>query len=658
MHYVDIAPSRPLTAPLTYSYDEKLELGTRVEIPIANSTCFGFVINQSGKLQEGLKAKEVIKVCDKRPFFSPKNLELYKWVSDYYHYPLGETLSLVTPSFIPKRELKITEGALSISRRDPMVDLTQDQLDALRVMRDPDEQKKYGNKNLLHGVTGCGKTEVYIELAKDVVSEGRGALIIVPEIALTPQLINRIAEHFNGEISVLHSGISPKKRYENWMRLATGKSLVCVGARSAIFAPMPNIGLVVVDEEQDSSYKQDDRLRYNARDLSFVISKIFDAKLVLSSATPSMETLHGSKNGKYKYVYIKNRVRGLCLPSTTVIDMKKARMYSSNISEELAQGIKHSIEKREQTILYINRRGYSHTIMCKACGKSVYCHKCSITMTQHKNKGVLLCHYCGAERALPNYCSFCGSHDLESIGSGTERVYEEIKRLFPDARVAIMDSDRIDSKKKLEEILERISNKQVDIIIGTQILGKGHDFPDVNLVGIINTDTMLQLPDFRSSERAFHQIMQVSGRSGRMCNGRVIVQSYLPEHFAVSSAVRNDFEGFYKEEINNREEAFYPPFSVLVDIKLSSSSKKDANAQAELVAQEIGGIIKRYRIDASVLGPSPSPIPLINNKHRFHLLVKGKSRSELNKLVKIFLKDHKRNAKVKMGIDVDPGNLF
>jgi len=658
MHYIDIAPSRPLTGLLTYAHDERLEVGTRVEVPIGKSTCFGFVINPDAKKHDGVEPKNIIRVCDKKPYFSPKNLELYKWVSDYYHYPLGETLSLITPSFITKKELKISEGATSIARRDPLVDLTDEQLEALRAMRDDVEQSKYGSKNLLHGVTGSGKTEVYIELAKDAVAEGKGVLIIVPEIALTPQLINRIAVHFNGEISVLHSGLTPKKRYENWMKLATGKSLVCIGARSAIFAPMPSIGLVVVDEEQDSSYKQDDRLRYNARDLSFVIAKIFGSKVVLSSATPSMESIYNSKQGKLKYIYIKNRVRGLCLPSTVLVDMKKARMGSYNMSQELINQIKETMDKGAQTILYINRRGYSHTIMCRACGKSIYCSKCSITMTEHKKQNLLLCHYCGAERSLPNYCTYCGSHDVQSIGSGTERIYEEIKTLFPHARVVIMDSDRIDSKKKLEEILDKISKKHVDIIIGTQILGKGHDFPDVNLVGVINTDTMLQLPDFRSSERVFHQIMQVSGRSGRMCQGKVVVQSYLPEHFAVSRAVHNDFEGFYSEEINNRKEAFYPPFAVLVDIKLSSISKKDASSESESITKDILNIINKHKITASILGPSPSPIAIINNKHRYHVLIKGKSRSELNKLIKIFNSDYKRKSKIKINIDVDPGTLF
>ena len=658
MYYIDVAPSRPLVDPLTYIYDSSLPIGTRVEIPIGKTNCFGFVINCGTVRPKDFEPKNIIKVCGENPYFDSKNLEFYKWVSDYYHYPLGETLSLITPSFIPKKKIKVLDDTTEVLRRDPFVDLTEDQQNVLALIRDEKDQKKFESKTLLHGVTGCGKTEVYIELAKDTIAKGKGALIIVPEIALTPQLVNRISCHFKGNISVLHSGISPKKRYQTWLELLTGKSLLCIGARSAIFAPMPNIGLIVVDEEQDSSYKQDDRLRYNARDLSFVLGKMFDAKVVLASATPSLDTLYTAKNGRCKYVYIKNRVRGLCLPPTIMVDLKKAKMASQHLSEELVKNIKETVEKKQQVILYINRRGFAHTIMCGECGKSITCSKCSITMTEHKRKGVLLCHYCGDERALPNYCSFCGSHQLHSLGSGTERIYSEIKQILPDARIAIMDSDQMSGKNKLQEMLSKIEKKELDIIVGTQILGKGHDFPDVTMVGIINTDTMLQLPDFRSAERAFQQIMQVSGRAGRMCSGVVVVQSYLPEHFAVKTAVRNDYDGFYNEEIEQRKDAFYPPFSFLIDLKFSASSKKEVEQEAKKVSVDILNLIKGNKIDAVVLGPSPSPISMINKKFRYHVLIKGKSRGQLNKLLKIFNTSYKRKSKIKFNIDVDPNTLF
>ena len=655
---MDVAPSRPLADYLTYSFNSILPVGTRVEVPIGNSKCFGFVVSSDVLKPTDFDPKEIIRTCGEHPYFTSKNLEFYKWVSDYYHYPLGETLSLVTPSFIPKRKIKISQEVTSVLRREPFVDLTQDQLNSLSCIRDEDEQKKFGYRNLLHGVTGCGKTEVYIELAKDLISKGRGALIIVPEIALTPQLVARISRHFSGSISVLHSGISPKKKYQTWIELMTGKSLLCIGARSAIFAPMQDIGLVVVDEEQDSSYKQDDRLRYNARDISFVLGKMFNSKVVLSSATPSIDTIYNAKSGKCKYIYIKNRVRGLSLPSTIMVDLKKAKMVSKHISVEMLKNIQETIDNNKQVILYINRRGFAHTILCNGCGKSVLCSKCSITMTEHKKRKILLCHYCGSERSLPNYCGYCGSHDLNSIGGGTERVYAEIKELLPKARIAIMDSDEINTKNKLEDILARIEQKELDIIIGTQILGKGHDFPDVNMVGIINTDTMLQLPDFRSSEKAFQQIMQVSGRAGRMSNGLVVVQSYLPEHYAVQTAVKNDYDGFYDQELEQRKEAFYPPFAFLIDLKFSSSSKKDVEQEAKKVAESILQSIKANKIEALVLGPSPSPIAMINKKFRYHVLIKGKSRGQLNKLLKVFNTSYKRKRSVKFNIDIDPNNLF
>lgn len=651
MHYIDVAPSRPLGRSLTYFCDELLAVGTRVEIPIGNSKCYGFVVSTNVVVQEGVHPKKIINVCNGGPYFSKEYLEFYKWVSEYYHYPLGETLSLITPSFIPKKEKKDETNDTFISSKDPLVDLTKEQLDAISSLRKHD-------KNLLHGITGSGKTEVYIEIAKDTISKGKGVLLIVPEIALTPQLIQRISSHFGGKISVLHSGLSPKKRYQNWKDLLEGKSLLCIGARSAVFAPIKDLGLVIVDEEQDSSYKQEDRLRYNARDLSFVLSKMFNAKMVLSSATPSIETLFSTKQGKLNYVYIKNRVRGLCLPSTVMVDMKKAKLRTYNMSEELVKHISEAISNKHQVILYINRRGFAHSIICKTCGKSIKCSKCSITMTEHKKRSSLLCHYCGEERGLPNYCPFCGSHDIYSVGTGTERILAEIKELFPNARVAIMDSDQIDSSKKLSEMLNKISNKELDIIIGTQILGKGHDFPDVNLVGIINTDTMLQVPDFRSAERTFHQITQVSGRAGRMCQGKVVVQSYLPEHFAIQKAIKNDLDGFYEQEIEDRKDAFYPPFAILADIKTSSSSKKTALAEAKQICSILIDIIKKEKMDVVVLGPVSSPIEVVNNKFRFHALIKGKSRGTLNRLIRIFDKVYKRKRDVRLSIDVDPANLI
>ncbi|MEI6092160.1 MAG: primosomal protein N' [bacterium] len=655
MFYYEVAPSRPFMDTLTYESELDIPVGCRVEIPIGKSKGFGFILEKNKENPGNFETRKIIKVSSENPFFGKENVKFYKWISDYYHYPLGETLSLIIPSFVPKRKKNYDAvETTAVLLDDPIVSFTEEQKKAQRLILDPHTQKQHSSRNLLHGVTGSGKTEVYIEVIKETIKQKRGAIVIVPEIALTPQLINRITGHFSGEISVIHSEISKAKKYETWIKLAKGKSLLCIGARSAIFAPMPNIGLIVVDEEQDSSYKQDDRLRYNARDLALVLGKQNNARVILSSATPSVETYHNSKENKYSYVTLKNRVRGLCLPETVIVDLKKADMVSENFSVELVKHISETLKKKEQIILYLNRRGYSNTIICKTCGTKLSCPKCSITLTEHKGKKIMLCHYCGYERSVPNYCSSCKSHSLQPVGSGTEKVYEEIANIFPDAKVIRMDSDSIKGKKNLDEILKKIADKKVDIIVGTQLLGKGHDFPDVTLVGIINADVSLHLPDFRSAERTFHQIMQVSGRAGRMCQGYVVLQSYMPEHFAIQNAIRNDYEGFYAEELNNRKDVFYPPFVNLVDLKFSSNSKDISLKSSKDALEVLQKIIRTNKMSIMILGPSPSPIPLINNRYRHHIVLKGKSRSDLSNLIKTFNKEFKKNKALRLSIDVDP----
>jgi len=658
MYYLNIAPARPLTDTLTYSSEQKLPIGTRVEIPLGKSKCYGFVVGYEDNKPKH-DVKELLAVTSDAPYFNDNNLKFYKWISDYYHYPLGETLSLVIPTFLPKRTKKTKEKErTSIAKEKPMVNFTVEQNAALDFILDEKKQGAYSDKNLMHGVTGSGKTEVYIEAIKDTMRKGKGSLVIVPEIALTPQLVKRIAEHFDGAISVIHSEISKVERYYNWTDLRTGRSLLCIGARSAIFSPMDNIGLIIVDEEQDPSYKQDDRLRYNARDLAFVLGKIHRAKVILSSATPSVESYYNAKEGRYSYITLNNRVRDLCLPTTTVIDLKKADMVSKNFSSELVKQIKDTLAKKEQIILYMNRRGYSNSIICNECGYTVSCPKCSITLTEHKSKKLLLCHYCGYERNLPNYCDACGGHELRAVGSGTERVYEELEKIFPEAKIARMDSDSIKGRKKLKEMIDKITKREIDIVVGTQIIGKGHDFSDVTLVGIINADVNLYLPDFRAAERTFHQIMQVSGRAGRMSQGKVVLQTYVPDHFAIRTAVENNYNGFYDQELNNRNEVTYPPFTNLVDLKFSSTVKNDSIKAAAESADLIKDLLKKHSLKITLLGPSPATIALINKRYRHHILLKGQSRASLHKLIKLFNAMYKRNKKVRLNIDVDPYSLL
>lgn len=659
--FYKVTPLRPLSKELTYFSDKNIEIGTKVKVPLGTATCFGYVTDIAEEIKDAKIIEEIFYKT-----FSKDNLKFYKWVSLYYHYPLGELLSLVTPSYLPKtkkteiHEFKNNKKNIKNKNKEksehtkikidgPIHDLTEEQKLSLEKIRNSKKEV-----SLLHGVTGSGKTEVYIEIIKDFMRKGKSALILVPEIALTPQLVSRFKNHFEGEISVIHSGISPKKRYETWMNLSKGLSKLCIGARSAIFSPIKDLGLIIVDEEQDDSYKQNDRLRYNTRDLAFVLSKINNSKVILSTATPSIESLYKAKNDEYEYIRISKRIKNYDIPRTIIVDLKKEKNILSKV---LIEKIKETLRKKQQVILYINRRGISKTILCKDCGEKFLCKNCSISLTEHKNK--LLCHYCGYSRKIPDYCNKCGSDNLISYGVGVEKVIKEVKELFPNAKVIKMDSDSVDSKRKLDEALNKINKKEVDIIIGTQILIKGHDFEGVSLVGVVNIDYNLELPDFRSPERAFQHIIQVSGRAGRRGEtGLVVLQTYNPDNIFINYAINSDFESFLEEELKNRSEVLYPPFINLVDLKLSSKEKTYLNEKTEEVFNFIDKVIKNKKIEVDILGPAPCPIEIINNRYRNHILLKGKSKGELNNLVNILNKNIKRDKKVRISIDVDPYSIF
>lgn len=647
MNYIyDVVPSRPMMGNLSYFSQTKLSVGQKVKIPIGNSTCEGFIVSQKDE-DSKFDLKE-IEFAYSNEYFNNINLEFYKWVSNYYHYPLGEFLNTINPKFIPKRKIDFDKFiSTSIKLEGPIHCLNTQQINAISSI-----DEKFCS--LLHGVTGSGKTEVYIEYAKKIIKQNKAVLIIVPEISLTPGLMDRISKHFDGEISVIHSSISKKQRFINWMNIISGKSKLIIGARSAIFAPFQNLGFIVVDEEHESTYKQDDRLRYNARNLALVLAKMHKAKVVLSSATPSVETYFNAKQGKYKYISILSRIDSLKMPESKIIDLRKAKMISQNISFDIYEQLVINLQKQEQSILYINRRGYSNTVICKDCGYNFKCPNCDINLTEHKFKNKLLCHYCSFERSLPNYCLNCKSDKLSSCGSGTEKVLEEVKSLIPQARILRMDSDEVNTKDKLTDCLNLINSNKVDIIVGTQILGKGHDFNNLTFVGIINADTSLMIPDFRSSEKTFQSIVQVSGRAGRSKQGRVIVQTYMPEHYGIQTAINNDFDLFYSKELDIRKEVKYPPFSNISYIEISSKIYKKAHEYSCLCKDLLEAIISKTKIlNIDLLGPAPMPVFIVNNRFRFHIMIKSKTKSELNILLNIFNKNIKKNKLLRLKLDLD-----
>jgi len=517
---------------------------------------------------------------------------------------------------------------------------------------------------LLHGITGSGKTEVYIKAVKEVLRLNGSAIFLVPEIALTPQLLSRFNRRFeDNEIAVLHSGISRRARYDQWRKIQSGGTRIVVGARSAIFAPVRNLRLIIVDEEHSTSYKQDDRVQYNARDLAVVRAKLNSAAVVLGSATPGIQTYHNAKEKRYGYLPLPVRVGNKRLPQVDIVDMREEKDERRNppiFSRLLKSSIRDTLEKGKQTLLFLNRRGFNTFLHCLDCGYVFKCLNCSISMTYHADSGTLRCHYCDYNINLPSICPECGGRRIRNYGVGTERVEKEVSRLFPRARVERMDSDTTAKKGVYEKLLKALDTGDIDILTGTQMITKGHDFPNVTLVGVVSADMSLNMPDFRAAERTFQIITQVSGRSGRGDSpGRVVVQTFSPEHYAVRRAREHDYPGFYGDEISLRRELDYPPFSRMVNLRISGIDKDKVAEQAG----NIGVLAGKFSLNQAaggkveVIGPAEAPIAKIKGRYRWHIILKGRDIKALHTLAGNILRETRRDG-FDIKVDVDPVNFM
>jgi len=492
---------------------------------------------------------------------------------------------------------------------------------------------------LLQGVTGSGKTLVYIELIREALARGRTAIVLVPEIALTPQTAHRFRSHFGDRVAVLHSRLSDGERYDAWRSLRRGERRVAVGARSALFAPLDNLGVLIVDEEHDGSYKQADAPRYHARDLAVVRAQTNSAVCVLGSATPSLESWHNATSGKFGRLLLPDRVGGARLPEVRVLDMRVRRdgtapaprpaPTDSVLSPALVEAMATRLRRREQIILLQNRRGYSSFVQCRECGEVSECVNCSVALTFHKVTRRLLCHHCRHEEAVPARCGRCGSTDLGFRGLGTEQVERVVAETFPEARVARMDVDTTTGKWAHQRILERVERGEIDVLLGTQMIAKGLDFPRVTLVGVVNADVGLNLPDFRASERTFQLLSQVAGRAGRgSLGGEVIIQTSLPDHYAIRAAVTHDYETFAARELQERKGPSYPPWVRLVNVVVSSPDRRLAAATADDAAARVRRRLGEMAGDSravDLVGPAPSPIERLHGRWRWHFFLRSTS---------------------------------
>ena len=540
--------------------------------------------------------------------------------------------------------------------RDEPLQLNPHQAEALRQVEIAIGSSSF-SPFLLFGVTGSGKTEVYLQAIDKVLSRDRTALVLVPEISLTPQLVKRFRRRFDCGIAVLHSGLSDGERYDEWRRIRRREAVIVIGARSAVFAPLADIGIIVVDEEHDGSYKQSEGFRYNARDLALVRGKINNACVVLGSATPLVTTWHAAEQGKLVCLTLPQRVRDLPLPVPELVDMRGRK--SEILSSPLLDALTGNLTNGRQSLLFLNRRGFATFLVCRDCGHVMHCPNCAVTLTYHRRRGRHFCHYCDHSIPAPSLCPGCDSAEIGLFGHGTERLEEEAASLFPEANIRRMDRDSTTRKGSHAGILQGLEDGSIDILIGTQMIAKGHDFPGVTVVGIISADSSLNLPDFRSAERTFQLVTQVMGRAGRGDEpGTVLIQTLVPEHYAISHAVRHDYEGFCREELTYRRELGYPPFAHLVAFTLSSNSAREAEERSLAAVGLLRTLRRELNVRVEILGPATAPLGKIRGRYRWQILLKGVSRKDLHRLAARFREQFKLSAVVRMAVDIDPVDML
>ncbi|UKJ46316.1 primosomal protein N' [Lysinibacillus sp. 1 U-2021] len=543
--------------------------------------------------------------------------------------------------------------------RTQALQLTGEQQVALKAITTAMDQQ-IAQTFLLHGVTGSGKTEVYLQAIQKVLEEGKEAIMLVPEISLTPQMTERFRSRFGELVAVMHSGLSVGEKYDEWRKIQQGKVKVVVGARSAIFAPFTNIGLIILDEEHESTYKQEDSPRYHARDVAIWRSEFYNCPIILGSATPALESFARAKKGVYKLLSLKHRALHQALPTVFIADMREELRQGnrSMFSQSLIEAIRLRLEKKEQMVLFLNRRGYSSFVLCRDCGTVVQCPNCDISLTYHRTTEKLKCHYCGYEEHVPQICPQCQSDHIRYFGTGTQKVEEELYKLFPEARVLRMDVDTTKHKGAHEEILETFGAGQADILLGTQMIAKGLDFPNITLVGVLSADTSLHLPDYRAAERTFQLLTQVSGRAGRHDKlGEVIIQTYTPEHYAIELAKTQEYEPFYEREMFLRRRSNYPPYYFVALIQLSHEDVMMAAEYAGRVADWLRGNLSNQ---VAIIGPTTASIARLQNRYRYQCLIKYKIEPNLIPVLQRLLAMY-RAEWIKQGIlmtvDLDPSTI-
>lgn len=694
-----------------------IKVGIRVLVPFGNQVLEGFVLDIYDKYDGEFELKDIIEVVDKDVILNDELLELGRFISDSYLSTLISSYQVMLPKALKakkgqnvnkkmetyltlnqsyediklndkqteivlllkkeKRVLKSRANLISISsvrtlikkgiikeEKEEVYRLNEEHfnevkhpLTALQKTIVESIYSKIGTNTtfLLHGVTGSGKTEVYMELVEKLLLSDKSSIILVPEISLTKQIVSRFRSRFSSSIAILHSRLSDGEKYDEWRKIARGEVKIVIGARSAIFAPLSDLGVIIIDEEHTTSYKQDSNPKYHVLDIAQWRSKYHSCAVVLGSATPRLESYARAKKGNYELVEMDKRVNDKKLPTVSIVDMsQEMKKTRGHFSRELMNSMEEAFSNSKQVLLLLNRRGYSSFISCKNCGYVEKCPNCDITLTFHKSSNTLRCHYCGYGNKRRSICPECHEESITSLGVGTERIEEELGNLFPNRKVIRMDFDTTSKKGSHEKIINAFKNKEYDILLGTQMIAKGLDFPDVTLVGVINADTSLNIPDFRSSEYTFQLLSQVAGRSGRGdSEGKVVIQTFNPDHYAISYAKEHDFVGFYEKEMSIRRQLSYPPYYYLTSIKVLSSSYE----MARDVSSKVSEYLKKELNSTIILGPSVANVFKVNNVYRFQIILKYKREDNLYNALSKLLDHYKTNNKVKIDIDFNPNRI-
>lgn len=665
--FLQIILNLPVNQPFTYSFlydsenpDSKADelfpmVGKRAEIMFGNRKTTGFIMEITETLPENCpvdesKIRPVKRILDKEPLFGEELISMAKWLSHYYLCTLGEAVF----SMIPSGRRETSAGGFSFESEisgASRLELSEEQKKAVEdILQSEDSKFHY-----LYGPTGTGKTEVFLTLAQRILESGKGIIYLVPEISLTGQVAKSIVERFGNTAAILHSGLTPSQRLTEWRRIMHKEARVIVGARSAVFAPVPELGLIIIDEEHDGSYKSGNNPRYHARQVAMRRALDLKIPLVMGSATPSVEAWYMMKQNNIVRHTLTRRLAGGAMPHISCINLN---LYGTDgcISKPLESEIQKTLDEGKQSILFLNRRGFTHFFRCNSCGYELVCKNCSVPLTYHKNSNRLRCHYCGWSAVPPQSCPECGSIDIGSNGFGTEFIEAETKAKFPNARVLRLDTDVSGKKEDLLKSLEDFKSGRFDILLGTQMVAKGLNFPNLKLVGVILADAGLHMPDFRAGERTFSLITQVAGRAGRYFpDGKVFVQTYDPAREPVLFACQNRTDDFYENEIQQRSVMDFPPFSRIVRLVFRSFDKRLAY---ETAMESVKIMKENAPREAEIIGPAECPIEKISSNYRFQILLKGKSVIPLQAMARKLAFNYTHNQNVYIEYDVDPVSLL